>query len=45
MPNKLTCLDEIIVRVAAEISVGEEGDDGVDRRHVQYSDTVKDRHV
>lgn len=37
---RLTCLDEIIVCVAAEVSVGEEGDDRVDRRHVQYSNAV-----
>lgn len=33
----LTCLDEIIVGVAPEESVGEEGDYGVDGWHVQYS--------
>ena len=37
----LTSLDEVIVCVAAEEAVGEEGDDGVDCGHVQYSDAVK----
>ena len=39
--NALTSLDEVIVCVAAEEAVGEEGDDGVDCRHVQYSEAVE----
>ena len=38
--NALTSLDEVIVCVAAEEAVGEEGDDGVDGGHVQYSEAV-----
>ena len=37
----LTSLDEVIVCVAAEEAVGEEGDDGVDCGHVQYSEAVE----
>ena len=38
----LTSLDEVIVCIAAEEAVGEEGDDGVDCGHVQYSEAVKE---
>ena len=39
--NALTSLDKVIICIAAEEAVGEEGDDGVDCRHVQYSEAVE----
>lgn len=39
--SRRTDLDERVICVASEETVGEEGDDGVDRGHVQDSQTVQ----